>query len=909
QQTVIGAMVNEDGMLMLGARDMGNGWYYDAKYFMDDVRLWNRALTQEELLTNQKNMLTGDEEGLILFLNFNDTYKDLSGNGNNGIPIYNGKLLESDFNPPATAFEMYQAGNEVRFNNRTKNATSWLWNFGDNNTSEQGFPNYTYTTAGEYLVALTAKNTTTVTSAAGHVTIRGLDRVEPAEAGNIGECLLTVFGGGLNKNMGILLRYEDDTEIAADTIVGSGEDGSLQALFTLNGAAIGQWDVVVTDQESEIVLSKSFKITEAEGIAKPWVNISGRGSILLNRWSKFTLTYGNNGDVDALMVPVSFAVPDMEGLEVDFVDFEFILPPEAYENNLENELMPYKDFFITETLFGKPQKSKVYSLMIPRIKANSSESLHILIKSPDDFKITSWTGDGWLQYTNEPGKAPFGQLLKSSAGTGEDDPGSGSNLAVGSCIMEAIAVTTIETSISIIPVAGAVYNSFKTGYTVGQFDKKDVKKSVVNSSLQAATTFFSYASVVPVVGWVTGTIGGLICGGISAYLAVSECLSLAEKEKRVDTVSSFDPNEMVGPDGFGEKGWIPGMSEIPYTILFENKAEATAPAHDVFITDTLDLSVFDISKFGFREFGWGDTIFSPPGREMKAFSMDIDLRPELELILRVSGKLDTITGIVKWDFLSLNPETMDLEEDPLIGFLPPNLISPEGEGFVSFSVGLKKELETGDEIRNEASIVFDANKPIITNEFLNTLDLDVPQSQVYPLEATIDSRFSVDWTGSDKGSGIAGYTIYVLENDTLLYPWLRNTDQISEEFLGEVGSTYKFYSIAIDNVTLREDSPNGYDAQTTVTVNVEEFERMKEKLTVWPNPVKDNLQVTFSHAPCGVYVIELVSAAGSVKHSQLYEATELQNGVSINVTDCPPGNYVFRLVFGNKSETRKVVVQ
>ncbi len=909
QTSLIGEIVNEDGMLMLGARNMGNGWYYDAKYYMDDVRLWNRALSQEELLENQTKKLTGEEEGLMLFLNFNDTYKDLSGNGNDGIPVYNGKLLDSDFGPPITDFDMYTTGNEAAFNNKTKNATSWLWNFGDENTSEQGYPKHAYSTPGEYQVALLGKNATTVTSALGHLTIKGLDRVEPAEAGNIGDCLLKIFGGGLNKTMNILLRYEDNTEIAADTIVGSGEDGSLQALFSLDNAYTGLWDVVVTDQENEMVLSKSFKIKQAEGIAQPWVNVSGRGLVLINRWTKFTLTYGNNGDMDALMVPVSFAVPDIEGLEVKFADFEFVLPPEAYSYDLANELMPYKDYYLTDNLFGKPQKSKVYSLMIPRIMANSSESLHFLIKSPEDYKITSWTGEGWLQYSSESKNALTGQELKSVTGIEENDAGNGTNLAVGSCIMEALAVTTIETSISVIPVAGAVYNSFKTGYTVGQFDTKDVKKSVVNSSLQAATTFFSYASVVPVVGWVTGTIGGLICGGISAYLAVSDCLSIAEKEKGVDTAASLDPNEMIGPDGFGDKGWIPKLNEMPYTILFENKAEATAPAHDVFITDTLDLSVFNISKFGFGAFGWGDSIFLPPGNELKEFSMDIDMRPELELITRVSARLDTLTGIIKWEFLSLNPETMDLEEDPLLGFLPSNINSPEGEGFVSFSVGLKEETGTNDEIRNQATIVFDANAPIITNEYLNTLDLDEPQSQVYPLEAIIDSRFRVDWTGSDVGSGINSYTIYVLENDTLLYPWLDNTQEITAEFIGELGSTYKFYSIANDNVGHKEATPDEYDARTTITVDVEEFELMKKNIGIWPNPVKDELKMNFNNAPCGMYVVELIGTNGSVKHSQLYDDRQLQSGITINVSGYVPGNYVLRLVFGSKTETRKVLVQ
>lgn len=914
EKTVIGPLFQADGMLMIGSRSMGSSWYYSSNYLLDDVRLWNRALTQDELIGNQTKKLSGKENGLKLFLNFDDTFKDISGNGNDGIPVYRGALNVSDFDPPYAAFEMYQSANEISLNNKTKNATSWLWDFGNTKTSDQGNPKYTYSTPGEYKIALTAKNATTVTSTLGHVTIKGLDRVEPANAGNIGESVLTIFGGGLNNGMKILLRAADNTEIAADTIVGTGEDGFLHALFTLDGAKTGLWDVVAKGLDGEMILPKTFTIKQAEGLAQPWVNVSGRSTVLLNRWNKFTITYGNKGDVDALMVPVSFAVPDIEGLEVDYMDFRFVLPELSNVYNLENELMPYKDFIISDNIFGRPEKSKIYSLMIPRIPANSSESLHILIKSPVDYKITSWTGDGWVKYANSAEsttKNGFnGEQLKSSVQFNKIEYQTGASVEVAECITEALAVTVIETSIGVIPVVGAIYNSGKTGYVVGQFDSKNKGRSVVNAGLQGASTFFSYAGVIPVVGWVASTVGGLICGGISAYLSVSDCLSLANKEKGVNTVSSFDPNEMIGPDGFGEKGWIQKLNDMPYTVLFENKAEATAPAHDVFITDTLDLTKFNLAEFGFGSFGWGDTILFPPGNNLKEFSMDVDLRPKINLITRVSGKLDTLTGIVRWEFLSLNPESMNLEEDPFIGFLPPNNSSSDGEGFVSFSVGLKKELATNSEIRNKASIVFDANQPIITNEYLNTLDLDLPESRVYPLKETLENHFLLEWTGSDKGSGIRYYTIYVLENDTLLYPWLRNTTALSAPFeVGELGSTYKFYSIATDNVSLLENHPADYDATTKITVDVEEFEQTKENLTVWPNPVKDNLQISFKNAPCGMYVVELISTNGSVKHSELYSDIQLQNGVNINVADCTSGQYVLRVVFGNKTETRKIVVQ
>lgn len=914
QQTVLGEMIQEDGMLMIGTSGYGNSWYNTTKFQLDDVRLWKRALTAQEIADNQFKTLSGKENGLALFLNFDDTFKDLSGNGNDAIPIYQGKLNKSNFDPPMANFESYQVANEVSFNNKTKNATGYNWDFGDENSSEKANPKYGYPTPGEYEIVLAAKNATAVTSALGHASIKGLDRVEPAEAGNIGESLLTVFGGGLKPEMKMLLRFADNTEIEADTIVGSGEDGFIQAVFNLNGATIGVYDAVMLDKGNEMVLPESFTVKQAEGVAEPWVNVSGRSTVLLNRWNKYTITYGNKGDVDALMVPVSFAVPDISGLEVDYMDFKFVLPDEVFTYNLENELMPYKDFFVTDVLFGKPQPSKVYSLMIPRIKANSSESLHILIKSPVNYTITSWTGDGWFYYTNgseNNTKSGFiGQQLHPNAKMGDDDPLSKEDrVAVGSCIVEALAVTAIETSISVIPYAGAIYNSGKSVYVNSQFDTKDVKKSVRNSALQGATTFFAVAGVVPVVGWIASTVGGLICGGISAYYAVSDCLSLANKEKSVSTVSSFDPNEIIGPDGFGTEGWIQKLSEMPYTILFENKAEATAPAHDVFIADTLDLTVFDAADFGFGAFGWGDSIFSPLGNQLSEFSMDIDMRPQMNLITRVSAKFDAATGIIRWEFLSLNPETMALEDDPFIGFLPPNVSSPEGEGFVSYSVGTKNEMANKAEIRNQANIVFDANKPIVTNEYLNTLDLIAPESRVLQLDETISGTFEVSWAGSDQGSGVKHYTIYVMENDTAMYAWMQNTTKTSAEFLGEIGSTYKFYSIATDNVGHEENAPADYDARTTIVVGAEDFEWAKQELTVWPNPVSDKLQIKLENAPCGTYRVELIALNGTVSKSFECEDMDLKSGIDINVSECKPGQYILRVALGNQLETRKITVQ
>lgn len=906
EQMVTGEIFQGDGMLMIGSRAMGNSWSYDAKYHLDDVRLWNRALTQEELLENQTKKLSGQESGLKMFLNFDDTFKDISENGNDGIPVYDGKIEVSDFDPPVTAFDMYQTGNEVSFNSKTKNATTWVWNFDDGNTSEQGNPKYVYKTPGEYNISLLAKNGNSVTASIGHISIAGLDRIEPRTAGNTGFTTISVFGGGLNESSTFKL-VKGEKEILADKIYLKGQ-GDLNATFNLNEQEVGLWDVVVTIDNKDYILKEALTI-ESGKYSNPYVYIHGRSSVIEGRWQTFTVEVGNDGNVDLLDVPFYIALTNVPGIEVEFINFDVALDESSVANGLgyirDSVPISYNqsNFFEGYTNPGENSDALLFPLIIPKLPQQSSFSLQIRIKSSENFNFYSWVYG--LTETEELKSALAFKCEEWAAAKGGFD------------IMFEVVIAPIakevmkELGLKVLPLdcIKSILEGAKGGYDYyngKEYTYKAMAWDVASAIVSCAGDFVPVAKVAKT----TWTILGMTMNSLKMIHEVYDCIQTKSiTGKNIAARSSRDPNEMVGPIGFGNNNYVQKNDIFPYTILFENKNTATAPAHDVFITDTLDLSVFDISNFGFGSFGWGDTILYPPGNKLIEFSMDIDLRPEINLITRVSAKLDTLTGIVRWEFLSLNTTTLDLEEDPDLGFLPPNNTSPDGEGFVSFSVGLKKELKTNAEIRNKASIVFDTNEPIITNEYLNILDLDAPESSVYPLGETTDIRFPVSWTGTDKGSGIQGYSIYVLENDTLLKSWKINTNETSAFFEGEVGSNYKFYSLAIDNVNFSEKKSGLYDAATTITVDVEEFDLMKDKLTVWPNPVKDNLNVTFNNAPCGMYVVELISTSGLVIHSRLYNDIMLQNGLNIDVAGCAPGQYVLRIVFGNRTETRKIVVK
>ncbi|MEM1055204.1 MAG: T9SS type A sorting domain-containing protein [Bacteroidota bacterium] len=114
---------------------------------------------------------------------------------------------------------------------------------------------------------------------------------------------------------------------------------------------------------------------------------------------------------------------------------------------------------------------------------------------------------------------------------------------------------------------------------------------------------------------------------------------------------------------------------IEYTIRFENLPEATAPATLVTITDLLD-SRFDPSTLEVVSTSSDSTFsFSVQGQEVTFRFVGIDL--------------------------------------------PPNVTSPEGEGYVTFRVAPHSPLVAGDVIENDASIVFDFNPAIETGTVIH----------------------------------------------------------------------------------------------------------------------------------------------------------------------------------------------
>ncbi len=278
-----------------------------------------------------------------------------------------------------------------------------------------------------------------------------------------------------------------------------------------------------------------------------------------------------------------------------------------------------------------------------------------------------------------------------------------------------------------------------------------------------------------------------------------------------------DPNDMIGPAGFGEEGWIASRDPLPYTIRFENDpARATASAQVVNITHPLDPDT-DERTFRLGEFGFGPFTFEPP--DNSAFYRDrLDVSDSLGVMVDVTAGLDVVRNEAFWRFTTIDPATGDQPvNDPTAGFLPINDASGSGEGFVNYTIMPEEDTPTGERIEAQADIVFDINAPIKTPPIFNTVDADPPVSALNVLPANADTTaFEISWNARDTGAGVRETGLYVSKDGA---PFQLHTTLEADTtllFAAETGSEYEFYTQATDHTGNTE--PTKSEAEGGITV-------------------------------------------------------------------------------------------
>ncbi|ETA69087.1 putative membrane protein [Methanolobus tindarius DSM 2278] len=164
----------------------------------------------------------------------------------------------------------------------------------------------------------------------------------------------------------------------------------------------------------------------------------------------------------------------------------------------------------------------------------------------------------------------------------------------------------------------------------------------------------------------------------------------------------------------------------------------------------------------------------------------------------------------------------------------------EGNNTLSFILlqGRLQQLYPVEMIIDEVTFIPEsALSPYIKED--NTVEFELPDSKILALPKTSNSKFVVEWNGTDSGSGIYYYDIQYSTDGTTWKNWITKTTMTSAEFEGEQGTTYYFRSIAVDNALNKEIADSNPDSSTTIDSSAPEIE-----LDITPNPATETTYLT-----------------------------------------------------------------
>ncbi len=837
--TESGPVAMGNNPIVIGPNQVGD--YHVNETYVDNFALYSRALTHEEIMQHIYGRPDAKDKDCRLLLTFDGSLQDQSQYHNDPAPLMPNYLKVHDgIRPPHPEFTLTKdlTGRYVYMTDMTKDgqAYQWIkpdpWNLDRTDkysTSKKqheqqdvsghpGLYNYWMIAKGD------GKTTNAYVAAQQSIMVGGLSKVSPESSGNVPDVKLRIQGGYklTYSNKPKVVLKQGTTEIEGTWEVEYGYDSSktlsindlAPANFNLWGAPTGKYDVIVGSD----TLRQAFTVEQYEE-PDVWMQISGRDKLLFNKYQRYSIDYGNRSNVPAYNTPIFIAIPDRKGtIDVQF-EFDYDLYSDAFgeeELKMARQLGEYLMAYDEQT----GDSVRIYSFFIPYIAPNSTNQQFFRIKGntasglDSNIRIHYMMSEPWGPWTDDDAQAPA-----TRAGDEVSSYIDGINLAQrkAECAMTMFGMSFLETGLTALPVVGCAYNVVKTvTQKIWGKDKSwaNFGTNFVTSAFACGTDLFPPSLIVK---------GGLAMGKllwdlVSNKAAYDACLRGDPNWKDNLLVYSYDPNEMIGPWGpDDDKHYIQPIHQMPYTITFENKASATAPANEVFVTDTLDLSKYDAETFSFSGFGWADNAYSVGGSYTKEFTRDVEYKVNgHDILVRVSGQFDAKTGIARWAFVSLEKNGDELE-DIMNGFLLPNNDNGIGEGFVSFIIEHKPNPANDSTISNNATIIFDANDPIVTNTYVNTFDTDYPTSKI--TNVTEDNGFVyVTFEGSDKTSGIDHYDFFIFVNDSDSAIAVRGISAAQRVPVpAEPGTKYGFCVMATDRVGWNE--PKDLKPEKTITTS------------------------------------------------------------------------------------------
>ena len=635
--------------------------------------------------------------------------------------------------------------------------------------------------------------------------------VSPANGGNAGSVSVSVVGRNMASAATLKLSRAAHPDIIGTSASVTIDGTSMTAICDLAAAAVGAWDVVVMNPDAQTArLVGGFTVALIQG-PQLTIRLIGRDLIRGNRRTAYDVVIENPGNVDAGSVPVW-----LTGIPLDAsVDLDF---PLSYPPRDAGE----PDWSTVPLGFTSP-RGRYVPLVIPRVPPGTTvRRINVTVPPTDpSFVLGLATTPPWAD----------GNKFRSCL----------------SAVVSAPACMGAQLTAINAYIAGHPEVEALSGVGVWA---KEAWNCEGSSTLPGALT-----KAEQVLDYMVGVVES----PSSTTTACSDVLPPRWRDSLLVTVvSSYDPN-----DKLGAQGTLPLQQAIPYSIRFENASNATAPAQQVVVSDALNTVTLDPNTVSLDAITFGSVrIVPPPG--LSSYATTVDLRPAMPLLVQVSAVVDKLTGVVSWNFTSIDPVTGAMPTNPLVGFLP-----PAGEGSVLFTVLPRPGLAGGTQITNAASIMFDENAPNTTPMWINTVDNTPPSSAVLPLPGNSDlPSVPVSWTAQGAPADLRDFTVYVKEDAGTYRVWRLNTTSNTDTLVPPKDHklhTYAFYSVARDVNGNIEAPPSGPDATTLARTDVTGAEAWGLGLEgARPNPVvrATGLRVWFTLPNREAAELEMLDIAG-----------------------------------------------
>ena len=621
------------------------------------------------------------------------------------------------------------------------------------------------------------------------------------KVGNSGKSTIVFEGNGFGDKTKIKLAKTGCDTIMTDTLTLNRYKCS--TLFNFNNKTLGKWDIVVNFGDTTVIFKQGLEI-EAYKASEIIVDLVGQSYVRPNRYTTYTIHYINIGNTNAYEVPIAISATGVNIPKIS-TDWVYNLP-----QGFKTEDLP------ETSSITNPTTGKITTLVVPTIpmippSGEGYLSFGVNMNKPMEIVVT---GGEPLFYADNNGKIVANENFYSCIS------------GISDITKSKLTDWGVDIAKDLIPGLDCYKSAYDLGYETGKdladnngnFTKPVLGNLAWNlaSTVTSCATDFVPATKAGKLAWNLVNTAVKIKDIYDDVNTVAPCSKALNGGKTnsiaAKIVTSIDPNDKIGyRSPSGSKYFNSDVTNFTYVINFENKATATAPAQEVFVTDTLDLNSFDINSFkaGYIKIG-SKLVQAPVNVDNNTWT--IDMRPSMNLIANVTLTLDKTKGIAKWYLKCVDPKTNDFPTDPLVGFLPPNDSIGSGEGSVAFTINLKSGVND-NAINNRAKIVFDTNEPIMTPTWSNKKDIVAPTSSMNQPIIASDSIATLNWQAEDNkgGSGVYSYNLYMKKGTDDYIPLISRSSLNSVNFKFQKGLKYSFYVTAIDsaeNVEVKTNVPD-----------------------------------------------------------------------------------------------------